>query len=208
MSQALSKPTRLSTTQIAQASSLLGRAFQNDPLMIYVIPDAEKRRRLLPTLFRSAVSYCLRYGIIYTTPGLQGLVCCLPPGQAKMITRLALTSLESVPFGLGLSGLRRFLYTSKYTASAHKQAASGDHWYVWVLGVDPEQQGSGVGGQLLQTVLQQAREQNVPCYLDTQNPCNVPFYQKQGLHQVSQTQVPGSDVQVYAMLWEPDSTAS
>ena len=173
--------------------------------MVYLIPHAEKRRQLLPALFRVVVRYCLRYGVIYTTPESDGLVCCLPPGQTPTIVRLVLTGLRGAPFQIGLAGLRRFLHAARYTDEAHARTVAGHHWYVWVLGVDPTCQGCGLGSQLLQIVLQQARVQRLPCYLDTQNPRNVPFYQRHGFRQVSQSPIAGSDVQVYALLWEPDT---
>lgn len=175
--------------------------------MVYFVPNKAKRKRLLPVLFRVVIRYCLRYGIIYTTSGLDGLACCLPPDQAKTIGRLVLTSLSDAPVQLGLTGLQRFLHASKYTGQAHKQAAPGAHWYIWVLGIDPERQGHGFGSQRIETVLQQARIQRLPCYLDTQNPRNVPFYQRHGFRQVSEAIIAGSDVHVYAMLWEPDKAS-
>src|SRR5437899_1338231 len=131
------------------ASQLLGRAFQNDPLMIYLAPNAARRERLLPSFFRIVLRYCLRYGIVYTTPDLAGVACCLPPGQTNpAIGRLILISLRNIrniPVRLGLAGLRRFLRVSSYTDRAHEQAALGAHWYLWVLGVEPLHQGHGAG---------------------------------------------------------------
>jgi ribosomal protein S18 acetylase RimI-like enzyme len=194
----------LNATQAGAGAHVLARAFQHDPLMVYMLPSAQKRRRLLPDLFGFVVRYCLRYGVIYTTPGLEGVICCLPPGQTTTISRLALISLSSAPVQLGLTGLRRYLRASKQTGQAHKQAAPGAHWYIWALGVEPECQGHGFGGQLVQTVLWRARTQSLPCYLDTQNPRNTPFYQRLGFRQVSEAMVAGSGVRVHAMLWEPD----
>ncbi len=207
MSPVPPSPIMLSASQGEAGADLLARAFQNDPLMVYFVPDEEKRRRLLPILFRIVVHYCLRYGIIYTTSNLDGLVCCLPPGQTKTIGRLARVSLSGIPVQLGLTGLRRFLHASTYTSAAHKQAAPGAHWYIWVVGIDPQRQGHGFGGQLLQAVQKRALAEGLPCYLDTQNSRNVPFYQQHSFRQVSETQISGSDVHVYAMLWEPDKAA-
>jgi ribosomal protein S18 acetylase RimI-like enzyme len=89
---------------------------------------------------------------------------------------------------------------------AHKQAAPGAHWYIWSLGIDPACQGHGFGGQLVRTVLWQAKAQSKACYLDTENPRNEPFYGQFGFRQVSETPITGSDVSVYAMLWKPDET--
>jgi len=198
------EPILLNGAQAKAGAHLLARAFQNDPLMVHVLPDAQRRKRLLPILFGVVVRYCLRYGAVYTTTGLEGVICCLPPGQTTTIGRLALISLLDPPLQLGLTGLPRFLRASSESDRAHKQAAPGAHWYVWALGVDPARQGHGYGGELVRTVLRQAKAQGKPCYLDTENPRNEPFYGQFGFRQVSETPITGSDVSVYPMLWEPD----
>jgi GNAT superfamily N-acetyltransferase len=204
MSPSPHEPILLNGAQAKAGAHLLARAFQNDPLMVYVLPNAQRRRRLLPVLFGVVVRYCLRYGAVHTTSSLEGVVCCLPPEQTTTISRLALISLSDPPLQLGLTGLLRFLRASSASDQARKMAAPGAHWYIWALGVDSAYQGYGFGGQLVQTVLWQAEAQGNPCYLDTQNPRNVPFYGKFGFRQVSETPITGSDVRVYPMLWEPD----
>src|SRR5579859_3868850 len=97
MSQAPTEPITLNATEVNAASQLLGRAFQDDPLMVYLVPDAEKLRRLLPSLFCVVTCYCLRYGAVYTTPGLDGLACCLPPDQHRNVIRLMLIGLCAIP---------------------------------------------------------------------------------------------------------------
>ena len=48
--------------------------------------------------------------------------------------------------------------------------------------------------------LSQLRE---PCYLETQSPQNVPFYESYGFREVFRTPVPGTDMNHWGMLWEP-----
>jgi GNAT superfamily N-acetyltransferase len=197
-------PGTLAASQIKAASELLGRAFEHDPLMLYLVPNARKRARLLPAFFRIVLRYCWRYGVVYTAPDLTGVACCLPPGQTNpALTRLVQIALRGLPPRLGLAGLLRFLRVSHYTDQAHAQAAASAHWYLWVLGVEPQTQGQGNGSGLLQTLLQQAAAQQVPCYLETENPRNLPFYQHHGFRLVSDTIVASTSLHVYALLWEP-----
>lgn len=204
MSQSLADQVLLQAAQVEQASRLLGRAFQDDPLMVYIVPHADKRRRKLPAFFRVVLRYCLHYGAVYTTESLDGMACCLPPGQTNpSIIRLLRIILGGSPWLPGPSELSRSLHAARYTDEMHASAAPGPHWYLWVLGVEPENHGRGTGGRLLQTVIQQAREQGMPCYLETENPRNVPFYQKHGFRLVREVAIPKSDVHIYALLWEP-----
>ncbi len=205
MSQSLTDQILLQVAQVERASRLLGSAFQNDPLMVYIVPHAAKRRRKLPAFFRVVLRYCLRYGAVYTTEALDGVACCLPPGQTNpSVLRLLRVILGGAPWLPGPLELPRTLHVTRYTDETHASAAPGPHWYLWVLGVEPENQGRGTGSRLLQTVIQQAREQGVPCYLETENPRNVPFYQKHGFRLLREVAIPQSDVRIYALLWEPD----
>jgi GNAT superfamily N-acetyltransferase len=204
MSLSPHEPILLNGAQATAAARLLATAFQHDPLMAYVLPNAQRRKRLLPDLYGIVVRYCLRFGAVYSTPGLEGVICCLPPGQTISVGRLALISLSDPPLHLGLIGLARFLRASSASDRAHRQAAPGAHWYIWALGVDPACQGHGFGGLLVRTVLQRAGARGLPCYLDTENPRNVPFYGKFGFRQVSESPIADSDVRAYAMLWELD----
>jgi ribosomal protein S18 acetylase RimI-like enzyme len=189
-----------------QAAQVLGRAFHNDPMSKYLVPDDAKRARLLPIFFSIQVRYCLRYGEVYTMPGLDGVACWLSPGATGptigRLSRIALRSpgIRRVPFELGLSGLRRYMDAERYTGDMHKRAAPGPHWYLWIIGVEPACQGKGIGGLLMQPILSRASAQGLPCYLETNNADNVPFYQKYGFRVVSDGEIPERGLRVWAML--------
>jgi GNAT superfamily N-acetyltransferase len=52
--------------------------------------------------------------------------------------------------------------------------------HLQLLGTLPTHQGQGIGSQLIKTGLQRADELNLPCYLESSNPQNVPFYKRHG----------------------------
>jgi len=107
------------------------------------------------------------------------------------------------PLQFEWTGLDRFLTVAAYTDAVHKRFAQGQHWYLWALGVNPPCQGQGIGGMLMQPVLAQAGAALLPCYLETENERNVPFYQKYGFQLVSEGEVPKGGLRVWAMLREP-----
>ena len=78
-------PVRLAAQHINQTAEVLARAFQNDPMLKYLVPDDIRRARLLPSFFGLVVRYCLRYGEVYTTANLEGVACWLPPGNTEPI---------------------------------------------------------------------------------------------------------------------------
>jgi ribosomal protein S18 acetylase RimI-like enzyme len=71
----------------------------------------------------------------------------------------------------------RYALADAYLRRLHPRAA---HWYLFVLGVDPELQGRGLGGCLLRTLSDQANRDGVPCYLETDKASSVRLYERHG----------------------------
>lgn len=200
------EPIRLDAQHFKQASAVMSRAFQNDPVWKYLLPDDARRLRSLPSFFSILVRYSLRYGEVYTTPDLEGVACWLPPGNTTpAFGRLLRIGFREASLGLelGWAGFRRYTAMEDYCDTIHKRSVAGQHWYLWGLGVDPSCQGHGIGGMLIQPVLARAASSGLPCYLETSNARNVPFYRKYGFTVVSEGVVPKSQLPVWAMLRSP-----
>ena len=57
---------------------------------------------------------------------------------------------------------------------------SKPHWYLAVLGTDPERQGEGIGRRVLRPVLEECDRLEMPAYLETGTERNVAFYTRHG----------------------------
>lgn len=194
------QPINLSASHVRQASLVLARAFYRDPLYVYLMPDDVRRERLLPSFQALTVRYALRYGEVYATPGLEGVACWLTPGNTTpTLWRMLRVALRGAPASFGISGYRRYAPIGAYTEKMHEQVAPDPHWYLWVLGVDPSRQRQGLGGQLIQPILARADRDHLPCYLETMNEANLPFYVKHGFMVVSDGVVPGTGLRVWGM---------
>ena len=53
-------------------------------------------------------------------------------------------------------------------------------YYLWFIGVDPDEQNKGIGSQLLEEVIKEGKLQQRPTYLETSTLRNLPWYQKFG----------------------------
>jgi ribosomal protein S18 acetylase RimI-like enzyme len=189
----------LDPSQVKEASTLLCRAFYHDPLVQYIVPDEARRAHVLPSFYRLVVRYALRYGEISTTPEVEGVACWLTPGNTTVSTWRLLRVAPTAPFSFSLSEQRRNTIYARYTDEAHERAISRPHWYLWGLGVEPSRQHQGLGGQLIQPMLARADRAGLPCYLETTNEANVPFYEKHGFTVVSDGVVPGTALRVWGM---------
>src|SRR3712207_6626563 len=159
----------------------MGWAFRNDQLLKYLVPDDAKRARLAPSFVGKVVRYCSSYGEVYTTPMLEGVACWLPPGNsARTFTGMLRTGLLMEPLKFGWGGFRRFMDMVSYTEKVHKRAVPGRHWYLWGLGVEPSEQGKGIGGMLMQPILRRAGGEGLACYFVNEDERNSPLYERHG----------------------------
>lgn len=79
-----------------------------------------------------------------------------------------------------------------------------DHWYLSILGVSPEVQGKGLGGQLIGSVLAEADAAGAPSYLTTFTPRNISFYRKHGYVDAGRFPEPVTGSDFWVLIRPPD----
>jgi len=192
---------RLERDQLGEASDVLARAFQDDPAWVWLLPDAERRRRLLPWLFR--VGFDVTAADVWSTAGpILGAARWLPPGRPAMRVGPTLRALVTTPFHLG-TATGAFLSYGRAVEQMRADVAAGPHWYLAGIGVDPSQQRQGVGGALLRPGLEASEQAGLPAVLLTNNEANLPFYESHGFAVVRQGRTPEDGPRAWAMVRHP-----
>jgi ribosomal protein S18 acetylase RimI-like enzyme len=156
---------RLEASKKARAAEVLARAFLVDPAYSTLFPDEVERGRALQRLFGAVIGYSLVYGLVHTTPSVDGAACWLSPGNTEItLWRILRTGLglQRAVAGFNARARQDFLAALAYMDEIHKREAPGPHWYLWALGVEPGHQGQGIGSRLIQPVLTQADKDRVP----------------------------------------------
>lgn len=192
---------------VHDAGQALARAFWDDPLMIYLMPDDGRRAKGLPWFMTLAARYGAKYGQPYTTAEkVEGAALWLPPGETKISTmRMLANGMLTAPFKVGMGGFNRFIKATNIFEHLHDRDMPEQHWYLMVLGVDPPRQGQGVGGELMAPILARADAGGLPCYLETQKTKNVSFYQKHGFEVVVEDDTPDGGLHYWTMKRMPRS---
>jgi GNAT superfamily N-acetyltransferase len=189
---------RAHPVDVAGLAVTLGRAFDDDPLTLWLFPDDDARRRKLPSFFRSLLRASLPFGEVYTVDDARCAAIWNPPGTFPMgwakDAKLGLITTRLV--GLRMMTCARGLL---YFASHHPKER---HWYLQMLGTDPEWQGQGVGTAIMAPVLDRCDRQGERIYLESSKKRNIPFYERQGFVVTDEVQVPRGPV-VWAMWRDP-----
>jgi ribosomal protein S18 acetylase RimI-like enzyme len=192
---------RLDDSRLGEASDVLSRAFQDDPAWVWLIPDDERRRQLLPWLFR--VGFDVTAAEVWTTTGpVLGAARWLPPGRPPMRVGPTLKALVTTPFRLGRA-IAPFLAYGRAVEALRTQAMPDPHWYLAGIGVDPSAQRRGVGAALMQPGLAAAARAALPAVLLTNNEANLSFYRGNGFAVVRESETPKGGPHAWAMVKAP-----
>ncbi|MGZ4282158.1 MAG: GNAT family N-acetyltransferase [Gaiellaceae bacterium] len=192
---------RLERARLGEASDVLARAFYDDPAWVWLIPDPERRSRLLPWLFR--LGFDVTAAEVYATAGtVLGAARWLPPGRPPMRFVPTIRALLTTPVRLG-AATPQFLAYGRAVEAMRADAAPGPHWYLAGIGVDPAAQRRGVGGLLLRPGMEAATRDGVPAVLLTNNEANLSFYESHGFRTVREGQTPQGGPHAWAMVRTP-----
>jgi GNAT superfamily N-acetyltransferase len=178
---------------ISALSVTLGRAFFDDPVMCWMLPDVDQRRRRLHRLFAALTRYHhLSRGGVEVAPdgdGIGGAALWDPPGQWEHTRAEELRAMPRLLLAFGTT-LRRGLEADELMKKAHPEEP---HWYLAVIGSDPAVRGKGFGQVLMRSRLDRCDAEHAPAYLESSNPDNVPYYQRFGFEVTGEIKLPGRD---------------
>ena len=195
---------KLAQHEFDAAAAALARAFFDDPLIQYIFPADEQRRRLSPYFFRGAIRLAHPEEHAFTAEDAPvGAALWLPPGRSKIPMGRLMKVLVPDLWRYGFGPVRRLMGILDEFEKLHPPHP---HWYLMVLGVEPDRQGQGLGGVLMSDVLRQADASGVPAYLETQKAKNVAFYEKHGFAVVEHFECHGGrGPESWTMLRQPSS---
>ena len=84
----------------------------------------------------------------------------------------------------------RLARTTRAVRAIEERHPMQPHYYLSVLGTDPEQQGGGIGSALLAPVLERCDAEGVPAYLESSKESNVGFYAQHGFVLTERIELP------------------
>ena len=196
---------KLDPRQKQKAAQAVAAAFFDYPMFTFYFPDPKKRARVLPWYLEKVLNCALRYGEVYTTPEISGVIFTLPPGHTKISQgEYIRNGFLLTPFMLGPRDYARSQACEKFVADTHEEIMKGrPHYYLWGLTVNPNQKRTGIGTALLKGLIEKADAEKEPIYLETHDEKNVVYYQRMGFSLVRVSKFPKFDLKIWCMVREP-----
>lgn len=171
-------PARVATTDDAEAmGAMFARAFADDPVWVWMCRARMARfPRLAAPFFAAETRQHLRHSSAFTSPGANAGALWVPPGTPRLTVA---DMVRWAPSALRLFGrhLPRSLSALNTVDRVHPREP---HWYLALLGTDPDHQGTGLGSAVLAPVLERCDADGVPAYLESSKEANLAFYARHG----------------------------
>ena len=196
------EPIELRRDQIKAAARVMDRAFRDDPVTKYAFGDAARNEH--EYMYESMLRYNSGYAPVYTpSERLEGVAAWQRYPKAKIPFWHAFTSGAIWPaLHMGIKTSRRMQVLGVFIEKKHAELLARPHWYLVMLGVDPEFQGQGYASILVRSRLSRIDEESLPCFLETAKEKNVPMYQHLGFKVIDEYQLPETTLKFWAMLRE------
>ena len=167
--------------RIGALADTLSRAFIDDPMLRWPLPDTPDIGDRLRQTFASIYLDIADQGVIWEAGDGQGFAVWIPPGAADDM----FASDEAVRGMLApLTDDGGVRYEALWTWI--EERVPRDMWYLDALGVDPSRQGEGIGGALVRHGLEMARADGAAAFLETAAERNVGYYELFGFRVVDE----------------------
>ncbi|QEM03092.1 GNAT family N-acetyltransferase [Mucilaginibacter rubeus] len=156
---------------------LLTAAFEDNQSVNYIVRNDDKRRERIAALMDYSFEMCSLFGEVWLSDDRKACALVLYPQAKKATLSAILLDVKLIIKAIGLGGIKKALdRESKIKAKQSKEPMT----YLWFIGVEPSEQGKGIGSKLLQEVIKDAETRQLPVYLETSAVKNLPWYERHG----------------------------
>lgn len=182
---------------------VLARAFHDDPVMRWMQPDAGRRARHLPGFFAAMTRHHFLSGggadVAVAGADVGAAALWDAPGAWQQMPAEQLAMLPAALRAFrGRLGAGRVL--TEQMKAVHPEEP---HWYLAMIGSDPDVRGSGFGAALMRTRLDRCDAEGAPAYLESSNADNVPYYHRFGFDVTGEIVVPDGGPTLWCMWRRP-----
>ena len=170
-------------------------AFATDPLSRWIYSDPQQYVRYFPGVIRIFGANAFEHDTCYYADAFAGVALWLPPDVHASDDEMGKLLHQTVP----KENQEHVFAVLEQMGSYHPIEP---HWYLPMIGVDPNQQGKSYGSALMKHALVRCDREKKLAYLETANQRNVPLYERLGFEVVATIQI-GSSPLVFPMVRRP-----
>jgi ribosomal protein S18 acetylase RimI-like enzyme len=182
------EPRRATLEDVPALARMLARSFLDDPVARWSCPPERLRPKTLERFHAARLRQLVKHSEVWTTPDLCSVAEWAPPKLWKTTPRqdAALARVMLHPRLLA----RAPVVVSGLVGIERRHPHEPPHWYLAVLGTDPDAQGQGLGSAVLAPVLRACDVDGIDAYLESSKERNIAFYARHGFRVTEELQLP------------------
>jgi hypothetical protein len=178
-----------------EAACILAEAFHDDPVINWICNNPPS----LAPFFQFTLPVFVCHKLSYMDPLGRGAASWLGPSQTLKWPITLSSAVKVLKLG-GLTSIYRLLLSAIKTERYHPKCP---HYYLFAIGVTPENKGHGLGTALISHMLRQCDTEEMPAYLENSKEENIPFYEGHGFTVLRQIQFSPSAPRLWLMWRDP-----
>jgi hypothetical protein len=176
-------------SQFRALAKLIADIMMDDPINLYFFEEDKKTagKKELTKVCLFLIRFANRYGAVWATETNDVVSLFLKPNYPKInFYHLIRFNHLPLPHHFDKKSMKKTQLVQKAVKEMEKiKNKKWPHWYIQIFCIHRDLQQKGVGTYLLKEMLQIIQKENKPGYpvlLETTNPLNLPFYEKNNFH--------------------------
>lgn len=174
-----SHPRRATLDDVVPLSRLFASAFEDDPVFDYMVRSGARHMAALEAFFSGMLAgRDIPQNEVWMSADGNACISWLPPGARRAAVGFELV--KWLPWSYRVFGFERFGRALAMQQSMEDHHPTEPHFYLALIAVSPEYQGTGLGSRILKATLEAVDAAGLPAYVENSRERNTRFYQNAG----------------------------
>jgi len=156
---------------------ILARSFNDNKSVNYIVKQDAKREQRLKKLMSYSFELCYRYGKVFISNDRKACALVIFPAKKKTTVYSIYLDLNLILRCIGFKNIKKVLNRE---SKIKQLQLKGNIYYLWFIGVYPNEQHKGIGSNLLNELIKDAHAEHRTICLETSTIKNIPWYQQFG----------------------------
>ncbi|RYY71652.1 MAG: GNAT family N-acetyltransferase [Chitinophagaceae bacterium] len=157
--------------------NLLSQAFDENQSVNYIVLQDKNRKKRVKALMEYSFDICSMFGEVWLSDDRQACALIFYPEKKKITFKSIYFDIKLILKTIGITRISRALQREANIKAKQPKICMS---YLWFIGVNPSHQKHGIGSKLLQEIIEYAKQQDRPVFLETSTLKNLPWYERFG----------------------------
>lgn len=154
---------------------ILTQSFQTNQSVNYIVQQDEKKIERIKALMDYSFEICYNYGEVFLSDDNKACALVLYPDKKNTSLKTILLDIKLILNSVGVMNIKKALRRESMIKNIQPKVPM---YYLWFIGVRPENQGAGIGTRFINEILEHSKEKGRPVYLETSTLKNIPWYKR------------------------------